>query len=123
MAYNEELTLRIREALAEVAVVEEKKMFRGVAFMVNGKLCITAGDSTLMCRIDPGIYEEAIKQTGARPVIMKGRQYKGYVYVDAEGFKTKRQLMHWVNLALDYNARAKATAKRNKKALARNQKK
>ena len=47
MAYNEVLTNRVREALTEVANVEEKKMFRGIACMVNGKLCMSVGDEEL----------------------------------------------------------------------------
>ena len=53
MAYNEKLTARIREALAHLPKVEEKRMFRGVTFMVDDKMCITAGDNKIMCRIDP----------------------------------------------------------------------
>ena len=60
--YNEKMTIRIREALADLPKVEEKKMFRGVVFMVDGKMCITAGDNEMMCRIDPAIHEEAVKK-------------------------------------------------------------
>ena len=77
MAYNEKLTARIREALAHLPKVEEKRMFRGVTFMVNDKMCISAGDNKIMCRIDPAIHEEVIKGKVARPVKMKGREYKG----------------------------------------------
>jgi TfoX N-terminal domain len=57
MAYNEMLTNRMREALANVPNVTEKNMFRGVAFMVNGKLCLSAGEHEMMCRIDPAIHD------------------------------------------------------------------
>ena len=115
MAYNEVLTQRIRDALALIPHVEEKKMFRGVTFMVNGKMCISAGDDEIMCRIDPTIHEQALERKGCRPVIMKGREYKGYVYVNGEGMGTKRGLEHWIGLALDYNKIAKASTKRKKK--------
>lgn len=65
--YNEKMTMRIREALADVPQVEEKKMFRGVVFMVDGKMCITAGDDEMMCRIDPAIHEEAVKKKECDP--------------------------------------------------------
>jgi TfoX/Sxy family transcriptional regulator of competence genes len=68
MAYNEKLTARIREALAHLPKVEEKRMFRGVTFMVNDKMCISAGDNKIMCRIDPAIHEEIIKRKVARPL-------------------------------------------------------
>jgi TfoX/Sxy family transcriptional regulator of competence genes len=112
MAYNEKLTARIREALAHLPKVEEKRMFRGVTFMVNNKMCITAGDNKIMCRIDPAIHEEVIKRNGCETVKMKGREYKGYVYVSEEGIKTKKDLDYWINLALDFNKLAKSSKKK-----------
>ena len=56
MAHNEKLTKRVREALEHLDNVEEKKMFRGITFMVDGKMCISTGDVRLMCRIDPAIH-------------------------------------------------------------------
>jgi len=109
MAYNEKLTNRLREALADVSNVEEKKMFSGITFMVNGKMCISAGDDRIMCRIDPAVHEEAIKKKGCRTVMMKGREYKGYVYVNEESIKTKKDLDYWIDLSLDFNKRAKAS--------------
>jgi TfoX/Sxy family transcriptional regulator of competence genes len=112
MAYNEKLTNRVREALAHLPKVEEKKMFRGVVFMVDGKMCISAGDDEIMCRIDPDIHEDAIKRKGCRTVVMKGREYKGYVYVKENSIKSKRDFNYWIELALDFNKRAKASKKR-----------
>jgi TfoX/Sxy family transcriptional regulator of competence genes len=114
MAYNEKLTGRIREALAHLPKVEEKKMFRGVAFMVDGKLCISAGDDEMMCRIDPVIHADMIKRKGCRTVIMKGREYRGYVYVKENSIRSKRDFNYWIELALDFNKRAKASKKKNK---------
>ena|SRR5438876_12360276 len=112
MAYNEKLTNRIREALAGVSNVEEKKMFSGITFMVNGKMCISAGNDRIMCRIDPAVHEEAIKKKGCRTVVMKEREYKGYVYVNEEAIKSKKDLDYWIGLALDFNKRAKASKPR-----------
>jgi len=112
MAYNEKLTARIREALAHLPKVEEKRMFRGVTFMVNNKMCITAGDNKIMCRIDPAIHEEVIKRKGCETVKMKGWEYKGYVYVSEEGIKTKKDLAYWITLALDFNKLAKSSKKK-----------
>ena len=109
MAYNEKLTNRVREALTDISNVEEKKMFSGITFMVNGKMCISAGDDRIMCRIDPVIHEEVIKKKGCRTVEMKGREYKGYVYVNDKGMKTKKDFHYWIGLALDFNKRAKAS--------------
>ncbi len=84
MAYNAVLADRVRDALASVPSVEEKKMFRGVTFMVEGKMCISVGDDELLCRIDPALHEELIEKSGCRGVIMNGREYKGYVLVGNE---------------------------------------
>jgi len=112
MAINEKLTNRLREALADVPNVEEKKMFRGITFMVNDKMCISCGDDEIMCRIDPGLHDEVVEIPGCRTVMMKGREYKGYVYVHEDALKTKKQLSYWVNLALSFNQHAKASKKR-----------
>lgn len=114
MAYNEKLTARIRDALADIPNVEEKRMFRGVTFMVNDKMCITAGDNKIMCRIDPAVHEQVLKRKGCETVKMKGREYKGFVYVSQEGTKTKNDLDYWVQLSLEFNKRAKSSRKKKK---------
>lgn len=116
MAYNEKLTNRLRAALAQVNKVEEKRMFGGIAFMVDGKMCVTVGDDKIMCRIDPLLHEECIAKAGCTTVIMKDKEYKGYVYVNEEAIKTKKQIDFWVGLALDFNPKAKASTKKIKKS-------
>jgi len=103
MAYNDKLTKKVRAALSDVPRVEEKRMFSGITFMVEGKMCISAGDDRIMCRIDPAIHEEAIKRKGARTVVMKGRDYRGYVYISEEGICEEEDFDYWIGLALDYN--------------------
>ena len=115
MAINEKLTARVREVLADTPKVVEKKMFRGITFMVNGKMCMTVGDDRIMCRIDPTIHEEAISRDGCCTVEMGGRKYIGYVYVSEAVLKTKSALEHWTSLALDFNKKAKASKKSPKK--------
>lgn len=111
MAYNEKLTTRVRALLAHLPDVEEKKMFRGVTFMVCQKMCVTVGDDRIMCRIDPSLHEEVTKKEGCRTVIMGGKQYIGYVYVKEEVVRTKSKLSYWISLALDFNVRAKKSKK------------
>jgi TfoX/Sxy family transcriptional regulator of competence genes len=115
MAYNEKTAEKVRNALAEVPNVQEKKMFRGVTFMVNGKMCVSVGGNEIMCRIDPELHDTAIQRKGSRTVIMKGSEYKGWVYVNEEGIKNKKDFDYWIGLALDFNGRAKASAKKKKK--------
>ncbi len=111
MGVNSKLVSRVRQALAHLPAVEEKKMFGGVAFMVNRKMCITVGAHRIMCRIDPSLQDEVVKNEGASPVIMRGRLYKGFVHVDEELLKSDDALQRWVNLALDFNPHAKASTK------------
>jgi len=103
MAYNEKLTEKVRVALSTLPRVEEKRMFSGITFMVDGKMCISVGNDRIMCRIDPVLHEEAILRKATRTVIMKGREYKGYVYVDQEGIDTKEDFDYWIGLALEFN--------------------
>jgi len=116
MAYNEKLTNRIREALQKIQNVEEKRMFSGITFMVNGKMCISAGNDRIMCRIDPAIHEEVVTKKGCTAVTMKGREYKGYVYVNEKAIVTKRDFEYWIKLALDFNKVAKASKPAKKSA-------
>ena len=115
MAYNEQLTNRIREALAHLPKVAEKKMFRGVTFMVNGKMCISAGDNEMMCRINPDVFETVLEKYDCRPMIHGGRTMKGFVFVNEENIRNKKVFDYWINLALDFNKKAKATSKKKKK--------
>jgi len=57
---------------------KKKRCFRGVSFLVNGKMCVSVSGENLMCRIDPEIYESALQKKGAMAVIMKGKQMKGW---------------------------------------------
>lgn len=107
MAYNEELADKIRNVLVHLPYVKEKKMFGGLAFMVDDKMCITVGADRMMCRIDPALHEQLIERKGCRTVVMKGREYKGFVHVDESSIKNKEDFNFWIKLALDYNKLAK----------------
>ena len=94
-------------------------MFGGTAFLVRGKLCVSARKERIMCRIDPAVHDAALQRPGCRTMVMKGREYRGYVYVDAAAVRTHRDLTYWVRLALGYNEKAQASGKRNARKLAR----
>jgi len=100
---DENLVERVRAALAHVPEVQEKKMFGSTAFMVRGKMCVTARAERIMCRINPAKHDAAVKRPGCRTVVMKGRDYRGYVHVAADAIRTKRALDYWVKLALHHN--------------------
>ena len=97
------LVERVREALAGVPRVTERRMFGGTGFMIRGHLCVSARSARLMCRIDPSTHDEAIERKGCHTMTMKGREYRGYVRVDASAVNTKRALQYWIKRALEYN--------------------
>ncbi len=106
MAYNEKLTARVRDALAETKQVEEKKMFRGVTFMVKGKMCVSVGDNELMCRIDPALHDSVIEKNGCREMIHAGKTMRGFIFVDGDSIKSKKDFDYWIKLSLDFNSKA-----------------
>ena len=112
MAYNENLAERIRAALAKKRDVEEKKMMGGLTFMVNGKMCVGILKDDLMARIDPSAYEAALRKKGCREMNFTGRPMKGFVFVGPAGTANKKDLSYWIDLALEFNKRAKASKKR-----------
>ncbi|MBO9591770.1 MAG: TfoX/Sxy family protein [Niabella sp.] len=103
MAYSTSLAQRMRQALAAIPHVEEKKMFGGLAFMVNGKMCLTVGAGRIMCRVEAAMHDALVAKKGCSAVIMKGRIYRGYVHVNEAQLRTKASLDYWVELALEHN--------------------
>lgn len=116
MAYNEKLANRIREQLAELPHVEEKKMMGGLTFMLNGKMCVGIFKDEMMCRIDPAMDETVLEMNGCRQMDFTNRPMKGYVLISDEGMKTKKLFEYWINLCLDFNSKAKASKKKLKKS-------
>ena len=115
MAFNEKLADRTREIIAQThKITEEKKMFGGLCFMVNDKMCIGVEKERLMVRLDPAKYDEVIEKEGCKPMDFTGKIMKGYVFVDVDVLKTKKQLEYWVTLALDFNKIAKSSKKKKK---------
>ncbi len=112
MAYNEKLADRIRESVAQISNVEEKKMFRGVTFMVKGKMCVSVSGEELMCRFDPALHETVAEKNGFRTMIMKGKELKGYGYIKGENIKSKKEFDFWINLCLEFNSKATASKKK-----------
>ena len=112
MPPNETLVERVRTALGPGRRIAEKRMFGGLAFMVEGKMCVSVGPARIMCRIDPALHDSALKRNGCTTVVMKGRAYRGFVHVAADALKTRRELDYWVRLALDFNSLAKVSTRK-----------
>jgi len=103
MAYDEDLADRIRELIATEADISEQRMFGGLAFLVAGNMSVAAsGQGGLMVRVDPEATEGLVAKPHARPFEMRGREMQGWLRVDAEGLRTKRQLEPWVKRGVAY---------------------
>jgi TfoX/Sxy family transcriptional regulator of competence genes len=114
MAYNEKMADRVRELINETHTIsEEKKMFGGLCFMVDDKMCIGIEKERLMIRLDPLKYEEVLEKEGCRPMDFTGKVMKGYVFVDMDALTSRKKLGYWVSLALEYNKIAKASKKKS----------
>lgn len=109
MAYNQKLADRVRKALDSRGSIEEKKMMGGLTFMVNGKMCVGILQDDLMARINPEVYEMALQKKGCREMNFTGKPMKGFVFVSPEGTDSEKDLNYWINLALDFNKKAKAS--------------
>src|SRR5260221_6112480 len=111
MSYSEKLAGRIREALVEVPKVKEKVMFSGLTFMVDDKMCISVGPDRIMCRIDPELHDQLLEEHPCRSMIMKGKEYKGYILVNEEDLGRNKDLDFWIGRCLHLNPRAKSSTR------------
>jgi TfoX/Sxy family transcriptional regulator of competence genes len=103
MAYDEDLANRIRELIAGEPRVTEKKMFGGLAFLIGGNMSVAAsGQGGLLVRVDPEQTDDLLKKPHAALMEMGGRTMAGWLRIDDEGVRTKRQLEPWVKLGVAY---------------------
>jgi len=103
MAFDEDLAERIRELLASEPGVSEQRMFGGLAFMVNGNMAVGAsGHGGLLLRVEPTETSALLRRPHAHPFVMRGREMNGWLRVDADGVRTKRQLERWVTRGVTY---------------------
>ena len=102
MAYSEELANRVRRIAKVRPTVTEKKMFGGLAFMLNGNMFCGITENSLMARVGPEQYEEALAKPHVRVMDFTGRVMKGYVYVDPAGMAADAELQSWVELCAEY---------------------
>nr|WP_294794328.1 TfoX/Sxy family protein [uncultured Mucilaginibacter sp.] len=116
MPANEDLTNRIREALFNKGIteVEEKKMFNGICFMVDGKMCVCASNDEMLCRVGP-FYLEALEMHGVRGMIRNGKPLKDYVFVSPEILSNTINFNYWIDTALAFNKFAMASKKLKRK--------
>jgi hypothetical protein len=103
VAFDAELADRIRELVAQEPGLSEQRMFGGLAFLVGGHMAVSAsGQGGLMVRVDPAETDRLVARAHVRRFEMRGRALDGWLRVDDEGVRTKRQLTGWVARGVTY---------------------
>jgi TfoX/Sxy family transcriptional regulator of competence genes len=114
MAYNEQLAERVRKSLSEHHGITERKMFGGLAFMVDGKMSVGVMGDDLMVRTGADGYAEALARPGARPMDFTGRVSKGMVFVAPSGMSRAADLRRWIEAGIAASGKAKPAERRAK---------
>jgi TfoX/Sxy family transcriptional regulator of competence genes len=103
MPYDEDLADRIRELVAKEKDLSEQKMFGGLAFLIGGNMAVAAsGQGGILVRVDPAASAKLVSSTKAQPMVMRGRAMDGWLRVDAEHVREKRQVAAWVKRGVTY---------------------
>ncbi|CRZ14161.1 TfoX/Sxy family protein [Mycolicibacterium neworleansense] len=103
MAFDPHLADRIRELTATEAGLDEKRMFGGLAFLINGNMAIAATrEGGLMVRVSRDDGERLMGRDHVEPMVMGGREMRGWLRIAGPGIKTKRQLQTWVLRGIDF---------------------
>jgi TfoX/Sxy family transcriptional regulator of competence genes len=103
MAYDEDLADRIRELIGAERGLQEKKMFGGLAFLVEGNMAIAAsGQGGVLVRVDPEKSDHLVDTTKAEIAVMRSRPMTGWLRVASTELNTKRKLERWVGLGVGY---------------------
>ena len=103
MAYDEDLADRIRQLVAGEKRLTEQKMFGGLAFLIGGNMAVAAsGQGGILVRVDPAASDKLVSTTKAQSMVMRGRPMDGWLRVDAEDVRQKRQLATWVERGVTY---------------------
>ncbi|MBL4905355.1 MAG: TfoX/Sxy family protein [Flavobacteriaceae bacterium] len=116
MAYDMFLADRIAQFFQERSVhFEARKMFGGLCFLIDNKMCVGVNRDELMARIDPKVYQESLLKEGCKEMNFTGKPMKGFVFLTDEAIDLDVELNYWLQLALDFNPKAKASPKKKKK--------
>ena len=102
MAYDEALAARVRDVLADERPMEEKRMFGGVAWLLDGHMVCGVSDDDLIVRIGPEAYEAALGEPYTDAFGPAGRAMTGWVRVEPEGLTDEGDLAAWVDAAVTF---------------------
>jgi TfoX/Sxy family transcriptional regulator of competence genes len=106
MAYDEPLADRIRHVLADNRAITERRMFGGLCFLVNGRMCCGIVGDMLMARINKSEYTKILEEPHVRQMDFTGRPLSGFVYVEPEGIESARELRSWIKRGLEVAAQS-----------------
>jgi len=120
MSYNEKLAEQIRQSLSGMRNVVEKKMFGGIAFLINEKMCIGVDKDDMILRCDPEMANVQLSRKSVRPFDLTSKPTKGWFLIGPGGTKTKKAIDYWIEVAVEANG--KATTQRARKARKKSQK-
>lgn len=103
MTYDEALAARVREMMAGVEGVRERRMFGGLAFLIGGHMSVAAsGQGGLMVRVAPEQTDDLLAEEHVEPMVMRGRALDGWIRVAAGGLGEPAALRRWVDLGVAY---------------------
>ena len=102
MAFDPGLAERLRDFFVDYQGISEKKMFGGLAFLMNGNLLVGILGETLMARVGAANYDDALCQAHVRVMDFSGKPMRGYVFVDPEGLDSDQELAKWLRLCADF---------------------
>ena len=102
MSYSESLAERIRQVVSRKRGVTEKKMFGGVGFLLNGNMCVGVWKTSLIVRLDPNEYPNALQEPHVSEFDITGRPMKGWVLVEADGVEAAEELEDWINRSIEF---------------------
>lgn len=102
MPFDEPLADRIRRRLGERKGLIEKKMFGGIAFLLDGNMCCGVHKGDMIVRMDPARTEDALARPHTRIFDLTGRPMKGWIVVDGKGLESPDALARWIDTATEY---------------------
>ncbi len=115
MAYNQQIADRVERLLYDLEIAfEPKKMFGGIAFMINNKMCVAVVKDELMLRVMDELYEETVNLPFARPMDFTGKRMYGFLYIETAGFEKDQDLKTWVERGVDFGIRGIVKTKKKK---------
>ena len=112
MAFDPVLAQRVREVVGGRPGITERKMFGGLAFLVQGKMFVGIRNSSLMARVGPERHYDALAMPSVRVMDFTGRPMRGYVYIDPPAIAEEHDLKAWVLWCSEYVARLPEAKKR-----------